>query len=60
MDFVNKLTGGGEKKPDQDKESGSGGGFMDSVNNFAGGGKKGEANEDGLDKGMFMLLAFIH
>lgn len=54
MDFVNNLTGGNSKdsndKKDENK-SGGGGGIMDSVNNFAGGGEKGEKNEDGLDKG---------
>lgn len=49
MDFLNKVTEGGDKK-DGKKESG-GGGLMDQVNNFAGGGKQGEKNEDALDKG---------
>ena len=49
--ILNKVTGGGDNNKQEKKEGGSGGGFMDSVNNFAGGGKQGEKNEDGLDKG---------
>lgn len=55
MDFLNQVTGGqSDKKSSEDKNegaSGGGGGLMDKVNNFAGGGKQGEKNEDGLDKG---------
>jgi hypothetical protein len=54
MDFVKNLTGGnkeGEQKPVENKESGSGGGFMDKINSMAGGGKESEKNEDSLDKG---------
>ncbi|KAM5346998.1 hypothetical protein ACJ41O_010003 [Fusarium nematophilum] len=55
MDFVNKVTGGGNASADQNQQtqessSSGGGGFMDKVNNFAGGGAQGEKNEDGLDK----------
>lgn len=55
MDFVNKLSGPGDKKDDnQDKgqESSSGGGFMGKINDMAGGGKESEKNEDALDKGV--------
>lgn len=57
MDFVNKLSGGGSA--DQQQQSGNstsqesssgGGGIMDQVNSMAGGGQKGEKNEDMLDK----------
>lgn len=57
MDLLNKVTGGGSNNADQNQnqnqkqESGSGGGFMDKINGMAGGGAKGEKNEDGLDKG---------
>lgn len=54
MDFVNKFTGGDSNDSNnnkKDENKSGGGGIMDSVNNFAGGGKKGEKNEDGLDKG---------
>ncbi|KAF4975570.1 hypothetical protein FZEAL_7659 [Fusarium zealandicum] len=55
MDFVNKLTGGGNnadqtQNQQTQQSSSSGGGLMDSVNSMAGGGAKGEQNEDGLDK----------
>ena len=51
MDFINKVTGGsGSDKQSSDKKE-EGGGFMDKVNNFAGGGQQGEKNEDALDKG---------
>lgn len=54
MDFVNKFTGGDKKEDTQseNKQEGSGGGFMDKMNSYAGGGAQGEKNEDGLDKGM--------
>ena len=67
MDFVNKLTGGGNNQETtgqagqqasntQTQSSASGGGFMDNLggklNNMAGGGQKGEENEDALDKGI--------
>lgn len=58
MDFVNKFTGGSNQadkntssSSDQKQSSSGGGGLMDKVNSFAGGGKKGEQNEDHLDKG---------
>jgi len=50
MDFINKATGGDDsnnKGSDKKEESG---GFMDSINGMAGGGKQGEKNEDGVDK----------
>uniref|UniRef100_A0A8H7NJZ8 DNA damage-responsive protein 48 n=1 Tax=Bionectria ochroleuca TaxID=29856 RepID=A0A8H7NJZ8_BIOOC len=55
MDFVKKFTSGesdNQQSTDSRKEesSSSGGGFMDKVNEFGGGGKKGEQNEDALDK----------
>ena len=56
--FLNKFTGssneagnntqGNSNSANQEQ---SGGGFMDKVNNMAGGGAKGEQNEDMLDKG---------
>ncbi|KAI0194236.1 hypothetical protein F4808DRAFT_441442 [Astrocystis sublimbata] len=57
MDFVNKLTGGGNKDQtdtntqQQDQSSGSGG-FTDKLNSMVGGGKESEKNEDALDKGV--------
>lgn len=55
MDFVNKLTGSGNNntgdKQVETQQQESSGGFMDKVNHLAGGGAKGEQNEDGLDKG---------
>ncbi|KAH8659610.1 hypothetical protein BGZ61DRAFT_433429 [Ilyonectria robusta] len=51
MDFLKGMAGDGDKKTEEKQaDSGSGGGFMDKVNNFAGGGAKGEKNEDHLDK----------
>ncbi|CAG9940669.1 unnamed protein product [Clonostachys rosea f. rosea IK726] len=55
MDFVKKFTSDesdNQQSTDSRKEesSSSGGGFMDKVNEFGGGGKKGEQNEDALDK----------
>ncbi|KAH8900735.1 hypothetical protein GQ53DRAFT_740663 [Thozetella sp. PMI_491] len=58
MDFVNKLTGTsneGERRQEQPHEQpqqSGGGGFMDKVSSMAGGGRKGEENEDALDKGV--------
>lgn len=56
MDFINKVTGGGEpnKEAAQQDASGSGGGLMGQFNSMAGGGKDGEKNEDGLDKGEYI------
>jgi hypothetical protein len=53
MDFVNSLTGGGKdsNNQSQNKDGQSSGGFMDKINGMAGGGEKGEKNEDSLDKG---------
>lgn len=54
MDFIKDLAGGNKEgqqaKPQTEKTSG-GGGFMDKLNNVAGGGASGEKKEDGLDKG---------
>ncbi|KAL7947813.1 hypothetical protein V8C42DRAFT_342822 [Trichoderma barbatum] len=64
MDFINKFTGSandadnnaqGGRSEDRNSNSGneersSGGGFMDKINGFAGGGAQGEKNEDMLDK----------
>merc|ERR1712000_124835 len=45
MDLLNKVTGGG---------------FMDKINGMAGGGAKGEKNEDGLDKAVdYMQEKFL-
>lgn len=55
MDFVNKFTGGSDSKSHGQQSHGggqsSGGGIGDKFNNMAGGGAKGEKNEDLLDKG---------
>lgn len=57
MDFVNKLASGGDNKGEgksaqgQESKSSGGGGFMDKLNNMAGGGRESEKNEDTLDKG---------
>lgn len=58
--FVGKLTGfmgGSQNKNDNDNQQQSSnneskGGFMNAFNNMAGGGAKGEKNEDLLDKGI--------
>ncbi|KAL6857907.1 hypothetical protein ACO1O0_005353 [Amphichorda felina] len=55
MDFINKVTGGDSDKQSSDKKEESSGGFMDKVNNAAGGGKQGEKNEDALDKAVDMF-----
>lgn len=57
MDFVKNLAGGqksGEQQTSQTGEQKSGGGFMDKLNNVAGGGEAGEKKEDGLDKGVYL------
>ncbi|KAG8717623.1 hypothetical protein FRC11_003731 [Ceratobasidium sp. 423] len=53
MDLFNKFAGQhGQQHPDQaHQQTGGSGGFMGLLNNAAGGGKTGEAKEDGLDKG---------
>jgi hypothetical protein len=61
MDFVNKMTGGGEKPTEQQQQGSTsgeqkeGGGFLGGLGNkfneAAGGGKASEKNEDYLDKG---------
>ena len=56
MDFVNKLTGGDSKDNQPSEPKQESGGFMDKVNNFAGGGEQGEKNEDGLDKGTSLFF----
>ncbi|EFZ01175.1 hypothetical protein X797_003534 [Metarhizium robertsii] len=63
MDFVKKVAdgigGSGNNQPGRENEnnqgsngsnSDAGAKLMDSFNSMAGGGKQGEANEDGLDK----------
>ena len=64
MDFVNKLTGASkeeqEKKPQDGEQKESGGGFMGKLNSMAGGGKESEKNEDALDKGLYIGIAWIH
>jgi len=57
MDLLGKFTGGqnaqqntAEPGQAQTQSGGGGGGFMGMLNNAAGGGKQGEAKEDGLDK----------
>jgi hypothetical protein len=57
MDFVNKLTGGGDANKNEGQNQNQNtqqesGGFMDKLNGMAGGGAKGEQNEDALDKGI--------
>jgi len=57
MDFVKSFTGGnkeGEQKPQEGQSQG--GGFMDKINNIAGGGQQGEKKEDALDKGKYWAL----
>lgn len=58
MDFVNKLANSqsGDKKHEGGSNS-SGGGIGDKLNSMAGGGSKGEKNEDLLDKGKILLSA---
>lgn len=56
MDFLKKMSdgvGGGTKESTNSGENqNSGVGmFKDKLNGMAGGGKQGEENEDGLDKG---------
>ncbi|KAL6917581.1 hypothetical protein FSHL1_009011 [Fusarium sambucinum] len=51
MDFVKNLAGGNKNdNADQTQQQPESGGFMDKVNNMAGGGASGEKKEDGLDK----------
>ncbi|KAH8666959.1 hypothetical protein BX600DRAFT_511842 [Xylariales sp. PMI_506] len=60
MDFVKKFTSGDQSKGDDSQgqaqssqpQQSSGGGFMDKINSFAGGGRESEKNEDALDKGV--------
>lgn len=60
MDFVKNLAGGSkegaQQTSTQQSTQQSGGGFMDKLNNMAGGGAKGEKNEDALDKGTYRLM----
>lgn len=58
MDFIKGMTGGnkeGQQQQTQESTQKSSGGFMDKLNNMAGGGAKGEQKEDGLDKGIYVL-----
>lgn len=62
MDFVKNALGGKSGTNNQNQQtqqggSSSGGGFADKLNEMAGGGRKGEANEDALDKGKIQFLA---
>ncbi|RFU81133.1 hypothetical protein TARUN_1087 [Trichoderma arundinaceum] len=63
MDFLNKFTGSGNdagrseeggnteyRNSNSSNDEQSSGGFMDKLNGMAGGGAKGEKNEDMLDK----------
>ncbi|PHH89650.1 hypothetical protein CDD83_5589 [Cordyceps sp. RAO-2017] len=54
MDLINKVTSAaGASNPsakDEPDKKPSGGGLMGKVNDMAGGGQRGEENEDGLDK----------
>ncbi|PVI01336.1 hypothetical protein DM02DRAFT_613743 [Periconia macrospinosa] len=61
MDYLNKVTGGGEQKNEQQHATSSGenkqegglfSGIGNKLNNAAGGGAQGEKNEDMLDKGV--------
>jgi hypothetical protein len=61
MDFLKKATESGGANDQQSGGNGQqgtndsndiGSKLMGSFNNLAGGGKRGEQNEDGLDKGM--------
>lgn len=74
MDYVNKLTGGGNNnqeqgsatnnsqgepsRENQDSSSGFLGSLGGKLNSAAGGGKEGEKNEDYLDKGMFLFIDY--
>lgn len=53
MDFIKKAADGlgGNQSGGDGGNEGGGNGFMDKVNSAAGGGAKGEQNEDYLDKG---------
>lgn len=58
MDFIKNAMGGGSGNNAQGaqgaqgaQKASSGGGFADKLNNMAGGGARGEQNEDALDKG---------
>lgn len=50
MDFLNKFTGE-KNEPEEHQQPKKEGGFMDKLNDLAGGGQKSEQKEDGLDKG---------
>jgi hypothetical protein len=69
MDYVNKLTGSGEKKPEGQQattsgEQKQGGGMFSGIgnkmNNAAGGGAAGEKNEDYLDKGGYCPATMLN
>jgi hypothetical protein len=58
IDILKNITSGNNDKQPvegqqqmQEGQSSGGGGFMDKLNGYAGGGAQGEKNEDGLDKG---------
>jgi hypothetical protein len=72
MDFVNKMTGGGNSQNQGTSEQVQGssggqqqssGGFLggigDKLNSAAGGGRESEKNEDYLDKGELTLIHAI-
>ncbi|CAI4211018.1 unnamed protein product [Parascedosporium putredinis] len=61
MDFIKNAMGGGSGNNNNAQgvqgaqgaqKTSSGGGFTDKLNNMAGGGARGEQNEDALDKGI--------
>jgi hypothetical protein len=62
MDFVKDITGGNKNNAAVQGTQGqqSSGGFMNKVNNMAGGGASGTKNEDLLDKGWFQLSCLHH
>lgn len=57
MDFIKKAAGGSSSQSHGDQKHSGGGGIGDKLNNAAGGGAKGEKNEDMLDKGKILLKA---
>ncbi|KAF9540735.1 hypothetical protein CPC08DRAFT_717260 [Agrocybe pediades] len=63
MDFLkNKLSGSSNSQTNQGSATssqGSGGGFMNNINNSMGGGQAGEKNEDYLDKGVDMFQEHV-
>ncbi|KAH7305016.1 hypothetical protein B0I35DRAFT_414217 [Stachybotrys elegans] len=59
MDFVKNLTGGSDNNAENRNQEQSSGGFMDKLNGMAGGGAKGEKNEDGLDKAVDLVQEHV-